>query len=587
MLADGSEAPEFVTIQVPGFSDVVKVPFLDTAALRGERVMRWKAAVSPVPEFLQWIPDWINWLDDAQDLLFVTLVAGRPLLRRLPAAFLPWLGWILLANDALNLGVTILATLQGTRFPKKTARDIVRNIRRGRAGRLTAASAFLSSKFPWLPFAIQGGQVLYNYTGYGLQLGVIMGGVTDSVWSLYRRAQGTDVRIVGPPPSDPVSKAGRYLSQSWLAPYVAPFLSEEEVKLVVGAEAAAMSWLYDPLGLAQKGQQLETYGNMGFPGFGVWSDESRDALLGEGYSEAELDERPSWYDAFIPDMFSATRQAIAHDSNLDSTLAEKLPPTSESAAVQTLYEGAVTDIWDVYAETLDAIDPLETPWERLLARTYHENSFPPWDVPACPKTLIPQPPTVREQQCRVMYLQEVVGGPIADPWRFPRVYPPAFADHGYQLMWWLQLALVLLCDGLLFGPAAGASGKFPQILMLAPIPVHKFSYGLLRDSQGRAIGMPLRTASVLVWGNIWARDLSNLPLELPPRHRIPMCIPDVQPATQYLTGVHEEPVEFREIRTAVPIWPAMLDLFEADARGIGTVLWDGTKAVDPTTPQAQ
>jgi hypothetical protein len=90
------------TIAVPGLSDLVRIPGIDSKATRFERFQRYQASRSPLPQFLQPFVAILNKLDDAQDLLFTALVLARPLIRWVGARFIPYLGWALLANDILN-----------------------------------------------------------------------------------------------------------------------------------------------------------------------------------------------------------------------------------------------------------------------------------------------------------------------------------------------------------------------------------------------------------------------------------------------------------------------------------------------------
>ena len=91
------------TINVPGVTDILRIPGLESEALRKERAQRMKQSRSGLPDFLKWIPPVLNKLDDAQDLLFTGLALAWPLLRFLPRAFLGPLGILLTVNDLLNV----------------------------------------------------------------------------------------------------------------------------------------------------------------------------------------------------------------------------------------------------------------------------------------------------------------------------------------------------------------------------------------------------------------------------------------------------------------------------------------------------
>lgn len=94
--------PDSFTIAIPGLTDIVRVPGLDTPELRKQRYERFKASRSPLPEGLKWLPPLLNKLDDAQDLLFTGLALAWPLLRRAAPWFLGPVGILLTINDLLN-----------------------------------------------------------------------------------------------------------------------------------------------------------------------------------------------------------------------------------------------------------------------------------------------------------------------------------------------------------------------------------------------------------------------------------------------------------------------------------------------------
>jgi hypothetical protein len=90
------------TVQIPGITDILKVPGVDSAEARRARADRMKRQHSPLPTGLQWIPPLLNKLDDAQDLLYTALVIGVGLLKVLGVRAIPGLGILLTANDILN-----------------------------------------------------------------------------------------------------------------------------------------------------------------------------------------------------------------------------------------------------------------------------------------------------------------------------------------------------------------------------------------------------------------------------------------------------------------------------------------------------
>jgi len=97
---EGRDQP--FTLNLPGLTDFIKFPGLESKALRRERFERFKASRSALPGFLQWIPPLLTKLDNAQDMLFTGLAIGVQLLKWIGFRSIPGLGWALLANDLLN-----------------------------------------------------------------------------------------------------------------------------------------------------------------------------------------------------------------------------------------------------------------------------------------------------------------------------------------------------------------------------------------------------------------------------------------------------------------------------------------------------
>lgn len=102
--ANFQTSPPDYTVNIPGVTDILRVPGLETKELRRQRWERMQTSRSALPEPLRWIPPLLNKLDDAQDLLFTGLAIAWPLFKLLGKPFLGPLGWLLTINDILNLG---------------------------------------------------------------------------------------------------------------------------------------------------------------------------------------------------------------------------------------------------------------------------------------------------------------------------------------------------------------------------------------------------------------------------------------------------------------------------------------------------
>lgn len=94
--------PNPYTVQIPGIADILRVPGIDTAAMRRERAARMARARTSLPEPLAWVPKLLNKLDDAQDLLYTALVAGVAITKFAGVRMIPGLGILLGINDVLN-----------------------------------------------------------------------------------------------------------------------------------------------------------------------------------------------------------------------------------------------------------------------------------------------------------------------------------------------------------------------------------------------------------------------------------------------------------------------------------------------------
>lgn len=202
--------PDF-TIDVPGFSDIIRLPGLESVELRRQQIRRMATRNTALPEPMQWIPGAINWLDDRQDILSLALQVGIPVLKVVMPRLVPVVGWGLLANDALNLCTNILGAAVTGRVGKMKAAGMFRLATAGKAARAKTLATFVT-KMPWTATAITAGQVMRSATGYGLQLGGIMGMVTDSVWGAIRSSGGAGVQLRLPPDADPAMRAGAWLA---------------------------------------------------------------------------------------------------------------------------------------------------------------------------------------------------------------------------------------------------------------------------------------------------------------------------------------------------------------------------------------
>lgn len=306
------DPPHTYPIFLPGVQDFIVIPALRSPELRMQQVRRMFASGGIFPESIRWIPSVINFLDDAQDLLITALVLAKPLLRRLPARFIPGLGWILTINDALNLTNALLGTAFASRtFKRSTLRSALWMWTR-RSRRLRAVKAFLNST-KWIPFYLQAGQALTQLTRYGAKLGVrlgwtteesaklwsgtglslgaLMGLVSSPFWAVVRLAQGNKVKIINPPSEDITMKAARYMAQYPQQVWMKDILTEDEHYMCIAAAAIATQVLRDstPASLLES-RGLDT-GELSMPTFYPWNPSSVYALERELHKKKRKDLR--------------------------------------------------------------------------------------------------------------------------------------------------------------------------------------------------------------------------------------------------------------------------------------------------------
>lgn len=191
-------------IRIPALKDFFRfgVQKTPTKEKQLQRIKRLKEEKSPIPRILNWIPQVINWLDDAQDLLFSFLYLSRPLLKsllvRMPTRFIPYVGWALLAADIMNLITQTLAlsTTPAATKPRllKESKDLKTKFKAPAA----MVTQFLQRggwRFhlgAWLQLA----QASTTVTGYGLQLGPLMGFISESIWGAIQAARGKTVQFI-------------------------------------------------------------------------------------------------------------------------------------------------------------------------------------------------------------------------------------------------------------------------------------------------------------------------------------------------------------------------------------------------------
>ena len=243
----GSVPANTYTVDIPGLKDIFKFtnPKLDDKALKRERYLRFKTKASPVPSIFNWIPGVITYIDDAQDLLYTAAVLAKPLIRRVGLRFIPYIGWGLLLMDIMNIVTKLLALAMTPGLTKPCLRKTIAKYKKIKKLPLSLFRDFLAPG-GWrrgLAFALQAPQAMVTLTGYGLQLGTIMGSLSDTIWGGIRAVGGAKVQFRGPPPTDPAGKAARFLSQAHQAANARDILTPDEHVMLIMAHQVAVGIL--------------------------------------------------------------------------------------------------------------------------------------------------------------------------------------------------------------------------------------------------------------------------------------------------------------------------------------------------------
>ena len=287
------------TVDLPGAADLFKfiIPALNDKALKKERIKRMREHKSTVPDFLQWIPPVITQIDDAQDLLTTALWLAKPLIKRLPTRFVPFVGWALTISDAANLINMILGMSMTPGLTKPDAHKKFKNNKFGKKDMTKRVADFLKPGGWKRKFGdiIQAAQASETVTGIGLTLGSVMGAASDFIWAPYRLARGERVEFRLPPEGDPATKAYRFLTQTPQQFWAKDILSPEDHAILLAAQSMATGIALDS-GIQNNDERINDLMQSQCPVYIPWDQPSIEALQEEGFDLS----RENYYKPYIP-----------------------------------------------------------------------------------------------------------------------------------------------------------------------------------------------------------------------------------------------------------------------------------------------
>lgn len=442
------DATKEYTIRIPGIQDVIVIPPLESADLKKERVRRWQAYNSPLPDWLRMVPEWIHFLDDAQDVLIVSLLLGRIIAKPILMRMVPVLGWLLLGNDVLNLFTQVLSLATQPRIAKTNFLRLSRQIVAGRRGRLSLAHRFLTNRFPFVPFIIQGGQVLESYTGWGLRLGGVMGAITDAWWGFLRTIGGDSVRIIGPPPSDYAMKCARLVQQADILGTGVAHLNRDEASMLALALAHAIGYLREQFSPGILEERLSILAGTRRPTNIPWSESSVDALIAGDWDRAFERARPALpTDSAVITLADGMKVSISAQPNVDIELQQKFAEQPSRFPLGLFVGDAAIGSWEVFMDGVDRLIPDLSPMERLMAISIESGIVPPWMAKWGP----PYDPGPRWDFPVFRGGPQLIKPPgwfpetNAPPYRMKPPFPPARDNPITHLVHWLRMQLAILC----------------------------------------------------------------------------------------------------------------------------------------------
>ena len=371
------------TINIPGIQDIVRIPVLEDKELKRQRWLRYKNTKNPAPGYAQLAAQHLNFIDDAQDLLFTALALAWPLLRKLPYRFLPGLGWILAANDVLNMMTCLLGFAARPGLTKPECFQILATLRGGRVWGVNRALKFLQ-KFPLYGFVLQAPQALFTVTkdilggpGYGVLPGPIMGMLSDTFWALLRSERGTVVRFNTPPPADFVSKAFRFLSHP---PYHhgagQAFSLEDHLMLSAATNIASQVAALIPVtdDMAERAELL-FYSQT--PQYTPWTESSLEIALSEGWRD-DLEPR----DLVLPGVVGPTYGDVLKELTVGwYDVEQALSAEWGGSTLGTINSMLVYEAGDRILNWLNGEEQMFKPrfsqMEKAFARQFEYGIFPP------------------------------------------------------------------------------------------------------------------------------------------------------------------------------------------------------------------
>ena len=233
------------------------------------------------------------------------------------------------------------------------------------------------SRFPLFSFLLQGGQALKTVTGYGLSLGAIEGFKTDVTWAILRGNPLQKVRIQGPPPSDYLGKATRYLLQPAYHYWVGDALSFEDHYLLAAADVAATRIVQESGPLGDLPERWQVASRAPIAAVSAWHPATLQVagevglrLDVENVDEAAAGFSDGSYGSVLAKLLEGFPRWI-------ETVAGEFPQTVAAMALQAVIADGGAEVLNYLSEGEGAVTPIFDPEEISFARMWEYGVFPP------------------------------------------------------------------------------------------------------------------------------------------------------------------------------------------------------------------
>jgi hypothetical protein len=249
------------------------------------------------------------------------------------------------------------------------------------------------TKTRWLPFILQGGQALYTVTkwvnngkGYGVILGGVTAAVTDTFWGVVRAPWHGRPKVVGPPPSDPVGQAIRYLSQPPTHLTAGALLSYDDHWILAAADSIAAQIITEQVPFSLLEPRIDEFLTVPVVQYEITNPATRAALLDLGV-DPDAPQQPAIAGLSENPTYGETLQKIGagFDNWVSLVSTEWTDYRSATPMLETIFQ-AGDDILTWMNHGHPWLSPIFDPEELTLARMFEYQTFPP--QPLAPEMLI-------------------------------------------------------------------------------------------------------------------------------------------------------------------------------------------------------